>query len=899
MNKWFAGFLIGCGLFLFSPRLLTFSELVSLFIIILALLAVIKVKKTNTHQTSNLVLVLTLSVLMGLSYQNLASSWLLQHNPLTAHLDSNRVVKLTGIVNNVHVTKPCSKPVASCTPKSLFIDLLITHVESREVDWLQPELLVRLNWFEAKVDSNLELKMGNTITVNVKLKSVVGYENEYGFNRQTYLTAAGYKATGSVIKDQVFFAKDNYHGGTTYPPEHSNESLVTQRQLITDKLLGMINQSISDSKVAWHHKDILLALTTGDKQLIQYAKKDKINKLGIGHFLAISGLHVGLIYLLISWAFKQLLRLIAVSVTLLNNKSIGVNGTQSIIPMLVPNLLSLSFIWFYVYVIGSPSSAVRAALAITCWVIINANKLKLGSFTILLAVATCSIIFSPWSYLSVSWWLSFYAVVGIIIFFQLLARTTWLTNASIFVNTKTLIFSAIAFQLYMVVWMSPVTMYIFGGISLSSIVTNLLLAPVFSFVIMPSVVIGTITLDLNASITLLMFSVADELLASFWDLFTWLELDRGWFYLPSNTAFSLVFLFIVIISVLPFIYQFSRRLNLSAFRLVSLFILLLVGYNFKSFFSDTIGIWQDDVPISLTQHQKTEVGKILYGRNSETNTLISVFDVGQGSSLLIAQQDRSRQYLPGNFSMLVDLGPIFPSGANATQAVIEPTLQKRGINDLTQVVVTHLDTDHIGNISAVNKTQLENLVPQNCNDLNNLPQLVGTERLSLTLIWPNVSIWPELAELWPNYSKNNKSCVISVKDISSGIKLLVSGDITHKVEQILVDAHHQNKINLKADVLIASHHGSKHSSFKPFIYATSPSVVVFSSGVNNRFGMPSKEVKDRYARYQISQYNTAEVGQIDLLLNPNGQQIEIRTTLNKWSPFWKKQNPFSFHGQIR
>ena len=904
MNKWFAGFLIGCGLFLFSPRLLTLVELISVFTATIALLTAVKVKKTNTHLTTSLALSIFISILVGISYQNLVSSWLTQYNPLTAYLDSNRIVILTGMVNNVHVAKPCSKTNTNCTPKSLIVDLLVTHVDKREVDWLQPALLVRLNWFEAKQNTNLELKMGNEVTAHVKLKSVVGYENEHGFNRQTYLTASGYKATGSIIKDHVFSVNSNNQDMTTVSTEHLNVNRPAQRQLITDKLLRMINQTVSESDSKWRHQDILLALTTGDKQLIDYAKKDTINKLGIGHFLAISGLHVGLIYLLLTLTLKLLIKFITGINSLINKvinkKGFGSKLSQSLIPMLVPNLLSLSFIWFYVFMIGAPSSAVRAALAISCWVLFKMLCVRLGSFTILLAVATCSIIWSPWSFLNVSWWLSFYAVVGIIIFFRLFANRTWSEGASIVENTKKVVFVAIAFQVFIVVWMSPMTMTIFDGISLSSIVTNLLLAPIFSIIVMPSIVIGTLTLDLNVTISLFMFSIADEILTWFWDLFIWFKLESGWFYLSSNTAFSLVFLFIVLISTLPFIYKYFCRLNLTVFRMLTLFILLFFGYKIPNIYSDTWNLWLTPKPIKSSVPTKAASNRTaLFKKSNELRTLISVFDVGQGSSLLVSQQDRASQYRTGNFSMLIDLGPIFPSGANATQAVIEPTLQKRGIHDLTQVIVTHLDTDHIGDVSAVNGTQTESLIPQNCDDLNKLPQLVGTERVALTLIWPNISIWPELVDLWPNYSRNNKSCVILIEDLTSGLKLLVSGDVTHKVEQILVDAHHQNKINLKADVLIASHHGSKHSSFKPFIYASSPSIVVFSSGVNNRFGMPSKEVKDRYERYQISQYNTAESGQIDLLLNPNSQQIEIRTTLNKWSPFWKKQNPFSFHGQIR
>jgi len=58
-----------------------------------------------------------------------------------------------------------------------------------------------------------------------------------------------------------------------------------------------------------------------------------------------------------------------------------------------------------------------------------------------------------------------------------------------------------------------------------------------------------------------------------------------------------------------------------------------------------------------------------------------------------------------------------------------------------------------------------------------------------------------------------------------------------------------SKNKLKSTILIAPHHGSKTSSSFDFLRAVDPVAIIVSSGKNNRFGFPSKEVIDRCVIY--------------------------------------------------
>ena len=91
------------------------------------------------------------------------------------------------------------------------------------------------------------------------------------------------------------------------------------------------------------------------------------------------------------------------------------------------------------------------------------------------------------------------------------------------------------------------------------------------------------------------------------------------------------------------------------------------------------------------------------------------------------------------------------------------------------------------------------------------------------------------------YRRNDGSCVLRVE--AGGGAVLFTGDIERAAERDLISF---NSKNLKADVLLVPHHGSRTSSTAPFIAAVSPRWAVVTAGYRNRFGHPHPEVLERY-----------------------------------------------------
>jgi competence protein ComEC len=67
---------------------------------------------------------------------------------------------------------------------------------------------------------------------------------------------------------------------------------------------------------------------------------------------------------------------------------------------------------------------------------------------------------------------------------------------------------------------------------------------------------------------------------------------------------------------------------------------------------------------------------------------------------------------------------------------------------------------------------------------------------------------------------------------------------------------------IKADVLVAPHHGSNTSSTSSFVRAVDPTYVLFPVGYRNRYGFPRRPVVQRYAQAGVFMLDSASAGAI-------------------------------------
>jgi len=113
--------------------------------------------------------------------------------------------------------------------------------------------------------------------------------------------------------------------------------------------------------------------------------------------------------------------------------------------------------------------------------------------------------------------------------------------------------------------------------------------------------------------------------------------------------------------------------------------------------------------------------------------------------------------------------------------------------------------------------------------------------------------------------RNDQSCVLRIA--AGGHAALLPADIEAPAEKLLL-ANQPDR--LRAEVLVAAHHGSKTSSAQEFIDAVQPQLVIFPAGWHNQFHFPRGVVVDRYLGSGAELHMTGNGGAIRVHVDAKG-----------------------------
>lgn len=255
--------------------------------------------------------------------------------------------------------------------------------------------------------------------------------------------------------------------------------------------------------------------------------------------------------------------------------------------------------------------------------------------------------------------------------------------------------------------------------------------------------------------------------------------------------------------------------------------------------------------------------------DSQGDDFVEFIDVGQGDSILICSN---------GYSALIDTG--VTDSANDICSVIA----NNNIETLDVLVLTHLDSDHVGGVDKITEIyKPENLI---------LPELsiesegLGVAQLAISRVTDSggkiytavqgmdFSIGDfkitVLAQLTDMASENNRSIITMVE--KDGKRFLLTGDLEAKGERVLL----KEGLNLKCDVLKVGHHGSNSSSSDDFLNSVKPQYAVISVGANNRYGHPHSKVLSSLGYYGAIIYRTDIDGNI--LFYVNDGKITVKTS---------------------
>lgn len=219
---------------------------------------------------------------------------------------------------------------------------------------------------------------------------------------------------------------------------------------------------------------------------------------------------------------------------------------------------------------------------------------------------------------------------------------------------------------------------------------------------------------------------------------------------------------------------------------------------------------------------------------------VTALDIGQGSALVIET---------AHHALLFDAGP-GPESTHAGERIVAPYLLATGVTTLDALVISHSDSDHAGGAPAVLRMVavrqlLASLPAQDALWASARARGIETLRCAAGQRWQWDGVgfrvlWPEPAPL--TGKPNRQSCVLKVTS-AAGRAALFTADIEADVERELLA---RARDVLRADLLIAPHHGSRTSSTEPFLDAVEPRAALFQVGYRNRFHHPNASVFARY-----------------------------------------------------
>jgi len=590
--------------------------------------------------------------------------------------------------------------------------------------------------------------------------------------------------------------------------------------VISCKVKKFSNENLEDNK-----KGILNALIIGDESEISSKIEEQYKKAGMIHLLVVSGGHVVFLIMLLECFFKLF----------------NVSKKSS-------KYITISVIILYIFITGATPSIVRAGVVCIILKISEIIGRENDGYTTLFFVLLLILLKNPFSIFSLSLQLSFLGVFGIVMLYPMI-KEKLIFLPSFIADSLSLTTSAFLF-------VTPVIAYNFNTIYLSGFISNIFTLPLSGFIMMSGMILFIVYFVFPFIVPFFMkiVSFCIYLMNLSAEIFS--NIDFLTYYTITPTKVSIVLYYLLVLCI------FAKNQDTSMLEENSLML-----YKRK-----LIRIRKEKIVISfIVLLLIFSAIKISINKDLE----ISVIDVGHGDSILIET--------PCGKNILVDTGDSYIRGDRVYdmgESTVVPYLLDKGIKTLDLLILTHLDSDHIGGYESILKVidvktlgiSINSTKKEKYNEIIDMAKKGNIKIKSLkrgdTYAFGDTIIkilLPQKVDKVEN--ENNDSIVFLLEHANK--KALFVGDLEKEGEELLMDLEK----DLKVDILKVGHHGSNTSSSKDFVEKTNPKIALISVG--NRFpSVPGKEVLKRFSSIYTKVYRTDEKGEIKVKINRNTIKVE-------------------------
>ncbi|MFY7900983.1 MAG: ComEC/Rec2 family competence protein [Chitinophagaceae bacterium] len=318
----------------------------------------------------------------------------------------------------------------------------INAIKNEENEWEQASGNLLL-YFKKDSTQKYSVGYGNQLVIKANLTPIQNAGNPGGFNYKQYCAFQN-------IYYQTFLQSNNFIVTNTIQKKWFQEWLLNTRQ----KVLNIIESAIHEK----NEQSVAEALLIGyrgnlDRDLVQ-----AYSNTGIVHIIAISGLHLGMIYELLLFLFKPF--------------------QQQKWVVLIKPICILIVIWLFTLLAGAVPSILRSAVMFTCIVIGDVFGKRTNIYNMIAASALLILLIQPYSLWDVGFQLSYAAVLSIVLFSKKIEQLFYFEN-KLLQLFSTLLSVTIAAQIFTM----PILLYHFHQLPTLFLFTNILAVPLSTIVL--------------------------------------------------------------------------------------------------------------------------------------------------------------------------------------------------------------------------------------------------------------------------------------------------------------------------------------------------------------------------------------------------------------------------------
>ncbi len=665
------------------------------------------------------------------------------------------------------------KSIKLAGEKRLTLDI---KVDSLDLTKIHPNMVFRVNVYTeiGKADSlGREFKPGGLIKFKGNIRKPWGIRNPYEFDYQKYLKIQGIAATVSTGQEKII-AYSNFNNTGIFT---DIKAYMYKVRLILDDIF----RKHCSIEAASFFRGIILA----DRSEISPETRDDFINTGTVHILAVSGLHTGMIILILSLVFSRL-------------------GYR------IKYILIIICLVFYVILTGAPASVVRASImAISIYLSYFLGR-KPEIYNSLAVAALLILAVSPQQLFSPGFQLSFTAVTGIVFFYKPFDNKIRVIKNGLLKTLTSVAVITLAVQIATF----PLTAYYFGKISWLSVPANIFVIPFAGFILALGIVI---------LLTAPLLPVLAEAYANAADL-------------------SVEILYYIVKTISQSDLSFSHINLFSLFNVIFSFLLITAGFvlfiKSKSLYFRLIIIVF--VPLNIWFFSFLDDENLI---TEGVLTLISV-DVGQGDCFLISFPGGETGLIDaGSASVDFDNGErvIIPLLRNIGIDKIDYGFISHFDNDHYGGFLSLIEAGMVEKVIFPN--HYESSVFAEAFKLFCEKYETKTEFFkdtSFNIGGAKIFVLSREEDMAKSSSLNEGSGIIKIN--YGNRSFLFTGDAGEEKEQELIRRYEKF---LRSDVLKVSHHGSKSGTSKKFLDFVNPEFAIISCGLGNVHKHPSKDVVER------------------------------------------------------